>query len=431
MTEISTAASPKEKPGLWRRLLLWQVADMPESTWRVWITAAQLLFSIFFAFGVALPAVLDDLTLGVGFADKGLSTADLYQRAEAAFMASTWGAAIWPVFLFVLALAMAWSAWVVFDGYRRYPKAFGYGFPLRLWAGLMLCQSVVVGVYSLSVGLIGGVSYALGMGFDAGFNLVRQLTLLAQEWSANIPTLVDLPAPIAVVLILLLSDLLFYWFHRLGHTWRPFWLLWHRLHHVSPHLITPTAQAVFTAVPLFIVLALPYQWLLGVSAQLFNGEALVMEFILLRLLREFLTVFDHNSAHYSMLRSRPWFMRLALFFGAGPYHYVHHSARRDDMAVNLGVWFGLFWDRVFGTYRAPPEEKPPVGLTNQPELHLNPFSMALSGMLQLAYELKHNKELGIRWKILFGPADYAPPVSCNFLTVDSMASWAGRSGAGQ
>lgn len=112
-------------------------------------------------------------------------------------------------------------------------------------------------------------------------------------------------------------------------------------------------------------------------------------------------------------RCRP--MRwLSAFYGVGSYHYVHHSARPEHATINLGNWFFMFWDRVFGTYVAPPEQRPPTGLTGQPALHWNPLRLALAGLLQLAYELRHNRGLAVRWRILTGESGYAPPISRDY-----------------
>lgn len=73
----------------------------------------------------------------------------------------------------------------------------------------------------------------------------------------------------------------------------------------------------------------------------------------------------------------------------------------------------LFWDRVFGTYRIPPAVKPPVGLTNNPEIRLNPFAIVISGWQQIAYELRMNKDWLTRFKIIFG--DIYSPVTKDFL----------------
>ena len=107
-------------------------------------------------------------------------------------------------------------------------------------------------------------------------------------------------------------------------------------------------------------------------------------------------------------------MFLASFNGNGNYHYMHHSALPGHEVINVAGSCFYFWDRVFGTYVEPTKEIPPVGLTGSPELHMNPIRLALSGMTQIAYELKNNKDWRTRLKILVGDSDYFPPVSKDF-----------------
>lgn len=79
-------------------------------------------------------------------------------------------------------------------------------------------------------------------------------------------------------------------------------------------------------------------------------------------------------------------------------------------AVNLGNWLFMFWDRVFGTYAVPPEDKPATGLTGQPRLHSNPLRLALAGLSQLVYALRNNRGWRVRWKIVTGGSDDTPPI---------------------
>jgi len=101
---------------------------------------------------------------------------------------------------------------------------------------------------------------------------------------------------------------------------------------------------------------------------------------------------------------------------------VHHSALPGDDAVNLSSGGFCIWDFVFGTFRTPYKERPPVGLTNNPSIRLNPLSLLLSGWQQLFYEWKHNKNWRIRLKIIFGDIWYKPPVTKDFLKLSGEVS---------
>lgn len=94
---------------------------------------------------------------------------------------------------------------------------------------------------------------------------------------------------------------------------------------------------------------------------------------------------------------------------------MHHSARPNDQTINLGASPFLFWDRLFDTYRKPYEEAPPLGLTKQPKMRMNPIRIILSGIAQLWYEFKENEDWKTRFLILFGPIHYMPPKTKEYL----------------
>jgi len=68
----------------------------------------------------------------------------------------------------------------------------------------------------------------------------------------------------------------------------------------------------------------------------------------------------------------------------------------------------MLWDRVFGTYVPPTATPPPVGLDRLPRLHLNPLRLGLAGLLQLGYELRRNRGIVARLRVLFSSSNYVP-----------------------
>ena len=97
------------------------------------------------------------------------------------------------------------------------------------------------------------------------------------------------------------------------------------------------------------------------------------------------------------------------FLGSGAYHHVHHSSAHVHRLANIGGGPFMLWDRVFGTYHAPPPERPRMGLTGRPPISLNPLRLAFASFLELAEELRLNRGWGERLRILLGPAGYQPP----------------------
>ena len=72
------------------------------------------------------------------------------------------------------------------------------------------------------------------------------------------------------------------------------------------------------------------------------------------------------------------------------------------------------WDRIFNTYVEPPKERPPIGLTGQPDLQMNPLRLLMAGLVQIIYELIHNKDWKTRWAILTASSEYTPLISRDF-----------------
>ncbi len=401
-----------------KRWLDAQLPSPPES-WRRWVALLVAFFSVNFAFGVAFNALFNhNIMLGPGLVDSGQSNIELAIQTltplinEQRFF-------FLGIFAPGLVLCLLINALVTYRGFVDYEKHRGEPYPLRLFFTLFLLNAVNVLFLILILVICGLLSWLFVQNYDIGGDLVRTMTAFSEGIVAKVPTLIELPYPLPLLVTLLIIDLFFYWFHRLGHTQRLWWLLWHRPHHMSPALTHPTTQPVFVAAPLFLIFAVPFQIIVGVLAKLFGPETMILEALLLRLLTQCFAPWSHNSAFYE------WFgkSRLRMFFasltGTGNYHYMHHSALPGHEAINLAGTLFFFWDRVFGTYVPPSREKPPVGLTGSPPLHSNPVRLALSGMWQLYYELRHNRGFATRWKILFAGTDWNPPVTKDFAIADS------------
>jgi sterol desaturase/sphingolipid hydroxylase (fatty acid hydroxylase superfamily) len=301
------------------------------------------------------------------------------------------------------AFVLAWNGIMLYRGFSR-----AESFPRRQIVSFFMLTMVVSLMLYVGLAVAGALSAAMGYGFFSGFSLVRHYTIWSRAAVARVPTLVRLPYPLPLLASIALVDLFHYWFHRLGHTWRPFWLLWHRPHHMPAYLTIPTTQPVFAAFPLFVLVSVPFQLGVGVCAKLFYSDSMIAEVLLVRMIGQIVLIGSHNTALYGTFwRSRPLRV-LSAFFGEGPYHYMHHSALPGHSLINIGGPLFMLWDRVFGTYVAPTATPPPVGLSGSPHLHLNPLRLGLAGMLQLGYELRHNHGFVSRLRIVFGSSNFAP-----------------------
>jgi sterol desaturase/sphingolipid hydroxylase (fatty acid hydroxylase superfamily) len=393
----------------------------PSEKWRFWVALLVAFFSVNFAIGVVIDALFNHtIMLGPGLVDTGISTFETALQTLNPLLDDKHYLFI-ALYLPALLCCLVINALVTYRGFTHYEKHRGEPYSLQLFFTLFLLNAVNVGFWLLMLVMFGGLSWLLWSDFSLGGNLVHTMTVFSQSIIDKVPTLVELPYPLPLIVTILLLDLFFYWLHRIGHNQRLSWLVWHRPHHMSPALLHPTTQPVFVAAPLFIFFAIPFQILIGVLAKLFGPEAMIMEALWFRLLIQFFAPWSHNSAFYE------WFGkgRIRMFFahmtGTANYHYMHHSALPGHEAINLAGTMFLFWDKVFGTFVAPHKEKPPVGLTGSPKLHSNPFRLAIAGMWQLAYELKHNKGFGVKMKILFGSTSWNPPVTRDFAICDSAA----------
>jgi sterol desaturase/sphingolipid hydroxylase (fatty acid hydroxylase superfamily) len=387
------------------KLLEWEPAE-PRARWEPWIRAGYVVFAIAFSLTVVVDAFAHEtVMLGLGLVDERGSALTRLE-SQLAGVSLRWLAVMVPLSAFVL----AWNGVMLYRGF-----SLAKGLPRRqIFSFFLLTMTVSLMLY-VGLALAGAVSAAMGHGFFFGFSLVHHYTVWCRALVARVPTLVHLPYPLPLFASIALVDLFHYWFHRLGHTWRPFWLLWHRPHHMPPFLTIPTTQPVFSAFPLFILLSVPFQLGVGICAKLFYSDTMIAEALLVRMIGQIVLIGSHNTALYSTFWKSRTLRVLSAFFGEGPYHYMHHSSLPGQSLINLGGPPFMLWDRVFGTYVPPTATPPPVGLTGSPRLHLNPLRLGLAGLLQLGYELRRNRGILTRLRILLGGSNFVPAQSKDYV----------------
>lgn len=263
---------------------------------------------------------------------------------------------------------------------------------------------------------IGFLFWISGHDFATGVHLVQRLVDICTSFvDRHIPTLIALPYPLALLMVLLgftISSLGGYFVHWLTHQSRLLWLTTHRPHHMPEMLHPLGAPLAFNFDFLLVIPSLIFNVFF---AKLFFADALLLETTLVLLFYYHFEIYNHAATHYEV----SYHNKLVRFFcdisGSGIYHYMHHTSEEGKDAVNLGGGAFLLWDRIFGTYTQPPAIKPVTGLTNNPTVIMNPLRVNFSGFAQLWYELKHNKELKTRWLILFGSIWYKPPYTKEYL----------------
>lgn len=250
------------------------------------------------------------------------------------------------------------------------------------------------------------------------FGLITNQSAEAKRIYHFIPNLLQLPGVVAAIIIYLVWSFLLYANHYLGHTSRLMWLLSHRPHHVTTALTNGTGfLADMQFIVGWVVVIIETVIVVMVSKLITTDQETVMlMFFGYAVFYQLIEVTNHAATFYQLMKNNQALNFISKLFATGPYHVLHHSSHADHTMVNLGGNTG-FWDFVFGTYCALPEEEPDFGLTHQPTLELSAIAIVFGGLQQLFYELKHNKGFVTRFKIIFGGIYYKPPITKDFLII--------------
>lgn len=410
---------------MFKKLKYWlwdaEFIEPSETRWRPIANLYVVLFALIFGGSVVL-FMNHAASLGPGLGEDNALPAwsQLLQRLQAYGEAS--GSPLPLVAVLGLAVfAVGFRISLIMRGYFSYQASEGVKFPLRLMGTIGLVNLFNILAIQLVLLSLGGLSLLMLGDFDIGWQSVERLAVLAHGLVMRVPTVVELPYLLTFFVVYMLQGFFHYWLHRVGHTFRAGWLLFHRQHHLSPTLIYPTTSEVFYAIPLFLLAVIPYNLVFAACSKLFSPEPLYVEFIVLNIVFYISEGYGHNTALYHEGRRNLLTRTLGWIFLNGPYHYLHHSSEpvdagknSDNNLINLGGGLFGFWDWLFGSYRPLREQRPPVGLTGNPELYMSPLRLACGGMVQLAYELWHNKGLLTRMRIVFGSAAWNPPISHDF-----------------
>jgi sterol desaturase/sphingolipid hydroxylase (fatty acid hydroxylase superfamily) len=157
------------------------------------------------------------------------------------------------------------------------------------------------------------------------------------------------------------ADFIYYWFHRVSHSWKPLWAF-HLIHHSAMHMNLTASYRLnwFSALisPLFFIPAV----LLGLPS-------------------------DYIIISYALNLAYQFFLHTEVVGKLGAIekimdtpssHRVHHGSNPIYIDKNFGGVF-IIWDRIFGTYQ-PESEKVEYGLTTG-FLSYNPFRLVFEGFI--------------------------------------------------
>lgn len=178
-----------------------------------------------------------------------------------------------------------------------------------------------------------------------------------------------------MVLVFLLTDFTYYWYHRICHEVNWFWAS-HVVHHSSEHINITIAfrQSITSGITghnLFWI------WMALVGFHPFQ-VALALQ----------ICVFYQSFLHTETIRTLPcWFEFL---FNTPSHHRVHHASNPEYLDKNHGGML-IIWDRLFGTFCAE-KEKPVYGLTT-PLHSTNPVQIIFHGWKDLLTQALHCRNL--------------------------------------
>lgn len=186
-----------------------------------------------------------------------------------------------------------------------------------------------------------------------------------------------------------LSDLVYYWTHRLEHRSRLFWTH-HGVHHSSTSFDFSTAGRIAWTEPLVSWYGLVPLTLLGFHP---------LQVLILSTLGLLYQTWIHTE-HIGDLGA---FERV---FNSPAAHRVHHASNATYLDANYGAVL-IVWDRLFGTYvRATPDEPVRYGLTTDIGTK-NPIRINLHGYAELLRGLRLTRSWGERLLWTLGPPEWS------------------------
>ena len=263
-------------------------------------------------------------------------------------------------------------------------------YAIPAFAGLMLAEGVAIArrglrgyerrdtAASLAMGL-GNVVIDLGMK-GVHFALLATVALWA-PWHLT-------PSWTTWAALIVLADLVYYWFHRLHHEVRVLWAA-HVNHHSSERYNLSTALRQSWTTPFTSLL---FWWPL---ALLGFPPAMILAAIALNTLYQF-------WIHTEVIDRIGW---LEAVLNTASHHRVHHGANLEYLDRNHAGMF-IVWDKLFGTFEP---ERAPVryGLTTNIKT-FNPLVIAGHEWAAMARDVRRARSWRARLGYLFRPPGWSP-----------------------
>lgn len=190
------------------------------------------------------------------------------------------------------------------------------------------------------------------------------------------------------LILLVLFDLLFYWFHRHNHTINVLWAA-HMPHHTSEEFNTFVATRASITQRIFSFI---YMWPLVFLG--FRPEAIYAASAV-----QLLIAFWH---HTRTIGKMGWF---EVVFNSPSHHRVHHGMDEKYLDKNFGEIF-IVWDKMFGTFKE--EEEEPIFGALTPIESYNPNRIYFHYWSFLWQDCKATKNFWDKIRIWFMPLGWRP-----------------------
>lgn len=179
------------------------------------------------------------------------------------------------------------------------------------------------------------------------------------SWASFRQAVASQPLVLQVLEIMLLTDFVQYWFHRLFHE-VPFLWRFHAVHHSTTKMdwLASSRMHVFEIVGLRALTIIP-MFTLG-----FNQESLSLYILIVLVYASYI----HSNVRFDIEWLKP-------FIVTPRFHHWHHGIEKEAINVNYAIHFSWL-DKLFGTYYMPPNQWPRgygVGGNPVPKGYVNQF----------------------------------------------------------
>ncbi len=191
------------------------------------------------------------------------------------------------------------------------------------------------------------------------------------------------------ILLFIITDFVWYWYHRAGHRVNLFWCV-HVVHHQSTDFN-------FTVSARITVLQAAGRCLFWSVLPLIGFPPEMITILLL--IHGTYPFFTHTQ----LIGKLGW---LEYIFVTPSHHRVHHSSNPQYLDKNYGDVL-IIWDKLFGSF-AEEKEKPVYGLTKPLKSH-SFLWQHFHFILEMAISFKKSRNLKGRWNTIFGKPDDIDP----------------------